>query len=448
MSKKINRRDLIAGTAAVSAAACLAGATGRTTEATGAEQASDTTPATVRPKTKAVVDWPIWDSHEETTLLDVLNSGQWGRTTGGRRLKQFEAAFAEKMRARHCLATSSGTTALLTALGALGIGPGDEVILPPYTFVATFNVITNSYALPVFVDSDAETFQIDPQKIAAAITPNTKVLLPVHIGGSPADLDAITAAAKSHKVTMIEDACQALLAELHGQPVGTTGIAGCFSFQASKNITSGEGGAILTNDDAFANQCYNFHTPGGAKPGQSSGRGANYRLTEFQAGLLLAQLSRLDAQAQTREASAAYLTELLGKIPGIKPARLASGCTRSGWHLYMLRYDKQHFAELPRAKFLNELGKAGVAASGGYTSLNNSSHVRSLAANPHYQRLYGKDTMARWLEAHQCPVNDRLCEEAVWLSQSKLLSSRAEMGRVAEVIADIQKRAGDLARNS
>ena len=242
MSKKLNRRDLIASTAAAGAAACLAGATGKTIAATGTEQLSDATAATVRPTTKAAAEWPIWDSREETALLDVLNSGKWGRTSGARRLKEFEAAFAERMRARHCIATSSGTTALLTALGALGIGPGDEVIMPPYTFVATFNVITNSYALPVFVDSDADTFQIDPQKIAAAITPSTKLLLPVHIGGSPADLDAINAVAKSHKVTMIEDACQALLAELSGQPVGTTGIAGCFSFQASKNITLGEGG--------------------------------------------------------------------------------------------------------------------------------------------------------------------------------------------------------------
>ena len=119
----------------------------------------------------------MWDSHEESALLNVLNSGRWGRTSRGSQLPAFEAAFAEKMKARHCLATSSGTTALLTALGALNIGPGDEVILPPYTFVATFNVITNSYALPVFVDTDAETFQIDPQKIAASITPSTTVII-------------------------------------------------------------------------------------------------------------------------------------------------------------------------------------------------------------------------------------------------------------------------------
>jgi perosamine synthetase len=441
MSTALNRRNFIARASSASAAACLAG-----TAAATAEAAPPAATAIAARPTKQAVEWPIWDAREETALLNVLNSGKWGRTSRGSQLPAFEAAFGERMRAKHCIATSSGTTALLTTLGALGIGPGDEVILPPYTFVATFNAITNSYALPVFVDSDAETFQIDPTKIVAAVTPRTKLLLPVHIGGSPADMGAIQTIAKSHTIPVIEDACQAPLAELRGQPVGTIGLAGCFSFQASKNLTAGEGGAVLTNDEAFANLCYNFHTPGGGKPGASSGRGANYRLTEFQAGILLAQLARLEEHAKIRDANAAYLTELLQQIPGITPARLVSGCTRSGWHLYMLRYDQRHFADLPRAKFLQELSKAGVAASGGYTSLNNSSHVQALAANPHYQRLYGKEAMSRWVEANQCPVNDKLCAEAVWFTQTKLLGTRAEMERIAEVFAGIQKRAGDLVR--
>lgn len=435
MSTPPSRRKFI-GTSA-GAAACLAGATIPSTSSGAA--------IPVAQPSKAAVAWPIWDANEEKALLDALNSGRWGRTTRGKFLPAFEAAFAKRMRAKHCIATSSGTTALLTTVGALGIGPGDEVILPPYTFVATFNAITNSYALPVFVDSDAETFQIDPKKIAAAITPNTKLLLPVHIGGSPADMDAIQQIAKPHKVSVIEDACQAPLAELRGQPVGTAGLAGCFSFQASKNLTAGEGGAVLTNDDAFANLCSNFHSPGGGKPGESLGRGANYRLTEFQAAILGAQLTRLDEHAKIRDANAAYLTKLLQKIPGITPAKLVPGCTRSGWHLYMLRYDRQQFAGLSREKFLAGLTKAGVAASGGYSSLNTSRHVRALGTNPHYQRIYGKAAMTRWVDANQCPVNDKLCTEAVWFSQITLLGTRAQMERIAETFADIQKRAGDLA---
>lgn len=405
-------------------------------------------PSSAAPITKPISEWPLWDNRDETALLEVLHSGKWGRTAGGAaRVKEFETAYAARMKARFCVATSSGTTALLTAMGALNIGPGDEVILPPYTFVATFNAITAAYALPVFADTDAASFQIDPTKMAAAITPATKLLLPVHIGGSPADLDAIPALAKARNITLLEDACQAPLAEWRGQPVGTFGIGGCFSFQASKNLTSGEGGAVLTNDENFANLCYNFHTPGGPKPAPSSGRSANFRLTEFQAALLLAQMTRLEAQAKTRDANAGYLSELLRQIPGTPPALLAPACTRSGWHLYMFRYDATKFSGLTRAKFLQALVKEGVAASSGYTSLNTSAHVKALASNPHYQRIYGKSAMDTWADRNKCPVNDRLVEEAVWLGQTKLLAPRSEMERIASVISGIQKRSGELARS-
>jgi dTDP-4-amino-4,6-dideoxygalactose transaminase len=394
---------------------------------------------------RGATDWPKWDDREEQALLDVLRSGKWGRGNGTK-VTEFEQVFAERMRAKYCIATASGTTALLSAIGALNVGPGDEVILPPYTFVATFNVITASFSLPVFADVDAASFQIDPAKLEAAITPATRLLLPVHIGGSTCELDAIADIAARRRVPMIEDAAQAPGAEWRGQPVGTKGIGGCFSFQASKNLTSGEGGAVVTNDEAFAHQVYNFHTPGTPKSGTSWGRAANYRLTEFQAALLLAQYSRFNAQQDYRNANAEHLSDMLRKIPGIAPAKLASGNNRSAWHLYMFRYDAAKFSGLPRARFLQELVKAGVGASSGYASLNTSAHVKALAANPHYQRIYGKDTMAKWVERNRCPVNDRVIEEAVWLGQTKLLDSRSAMEQIAETIAGIQKRSGDLAR--
>ena len=438
MPSSIDRRQMLSTAVVAGITSCVG---------SGAVHAESPTPLpssisdSDKPAVKAHVEWPFWDAHEESGLLDVLNSGTWGRTSGGRRVPEFEAAFASRMKARYCVATSSGTTALLTTIGAIGIGPGDEVIMPPYTFVATFNAITNSYALPIFADSDAESFQIDPKKVESAITANTKLLLPVHIGGSVCDLDALNSIAQARKIPLIEDACQAPLAEWRGQPVGTIGLAGCFSFQASKNITSGEGGAVITNDEQFANHCYNFHTPGGGKPGTSLGRGSNFRITEFQAALLLAQMSRLEEQAKIRDANAAYLTELLQKIPGISPAKLASGSTRSAWHLYMFRYDPKQFTNMPRATFLKELGKNGIAASAGYSRLNRSAHVEALATNQHYQRIYGKDFMSRWFEANQCPVNDRLCEEAIWFTQTKLLGTRANMEHIANAIATIQKRA-------
>jgi dTDP-4-amino-4,6-dideoxygalactose transaminase len=440
MPARPSRRDFLGRAATAGAGLCLG-------LAASGQAAEKTAPTAVRsaPKAAAGSDWPVWNEDEESALLATLRSGKWGRGNGTR-VKEFEAVFAARMQAKFCIATSSGTTALLTSLGALNVGPGDEVVLPPYTFVATFNAITSHFALPVFADVDLASFQIDPAKAAAAITPATKLLLPVHIGGAPCDLDGMVKVAQSRNVPLIEDACQAPGAAFRGQPVGTKGIAGCFSFQASKNLTAGEGGAIVTNDEKFATQAFNFHTPTGVKPGESLGRAANYRLTEFQAALLLAQYSRFNAQQDLRNANAEYLTSLLQKIPGIAPARLEGAGSRSAWHLYMFRYDKAQFAGLSRAKFLQALTKEGVSASSGYTPLNTSAHVKALAANPHYQRLYGKDAMARWVDRNHCPVNDKLTEEAVWFTQTKLLGARSEMERIAEKIAGIQKRAGELAK--
>ena len=396
--------------------------------------------------------WPVMDQTEEKALLDTLHSGHWYRGNGTA-VSKFENAYEKLTDARHCLATASGTAALSTVMGALDVGPGDEVIIPPYTFVATYNAVVLNYALPIFVDTDLESFQIDANKIEAAITPQTKALLPVHIGGSPADLDRILEVGKKHKVAVIEDACQAHLAEWRGRKGGTWGLAGCFSFQATKNLTSGEGGALLTNDDQFAEVCYNFHNQGRAR--QVSGynftysgtRGSNLRLCEFQGNLLQAQMTRVLEQTNRRTENANYLTKLLNEIPGIKPAKLYDGTTRSAYHLYMFRYDKAAFAGLSRAKFLEALGKEGVSASGGYGMMNKDAYVAGLAKNRHFLKVYGEKRMKDWLEQTQnCPQNDKVCEQAVWFTQTMLLGPRSDMDQIAEALRKIQKHAGELAK--
>lgn len=396
--------------------------------------------------------WPVYDTTEEKALLDVLKSGRWFRGNGPA-VAAFEAEYKKLTGAKHCLATSSGTAALSTVLGALDVGPGDEVIIPPYTFVATYNVVVLNYALPVFVDSDLESFQIDANKIEAAITPQTKALLPVHIGGSPANLDKILEVAKKHKLPVIEDACQAHLGEWRGRKLGTYGLAGCFSFQASKNLCSGEGGAVLTDDDQFAETCFNFHNQGRAR--QVSGynftysgtRGSNLRLAEFQGRLLIAQMARVIEQTNRRSENAAYLSKLLGEIPGIKPAKLYEGTTRSAFHLYMFRYDAAQFAGLDKGKFMAALNAEGVPCSGGYGMMNKDSYVTALAKNPHFLKVYGEQRMKDWLEQTlNCPQNDQVCEQAVWFTQTMLLGPRSDMDQIAEAIRKIQKHAGELAR--
>jgi dTDP-4-amino-4,6-dideoxygalactose transaminase len=398
-------------------------------------------------KTKAP-SWPQWDNTEENALLGVLRSGKWFRGSGNA-VSSFEKSYAQLMGAKHALATANGTSALYTAINALGVSPGDEVIVPPYTFVATINIVMLNYALPVFADTDLETFMMDPRAAAAKITDRTAAIIPVHMAGSAADLDAILAAASARKVPVLEDACQAHLGEWRGKKVGTVGIAGCYSFQASKNLNSGEGGAIITNDDGVMERAFAFHGNGRPLKPTAGGDvfpfgGANLRLTEFQGALLAAQMTRLEAQSKTRNENALYLTSLLDKVPGIHPARFTPGCTRSAWHLYMLRYDRAAFAGLDRAAFLKALAAEGVPASSGYTPLNKQPFIEATLNSKGYRRLFPEKTLKDWAEKNACPVNDRLCTEAVWFTQNQLLGSRSDMEQIAESMAKIQRLAGDL----
>ena len=267
--------------------------------------------------------WPIIAENDERTWMEVLRKGKWCRIDGDY-ANRFEETWARMMGAKHCVAVANGTSALITSLAALGIGPGDEVLVPPYTFVATINAVLVHHALPVFVDTDPETFQIDARLLESAISEHTACIMPVHIGGSAADMDTILSVAARHKLPVIEDACQAALAEWKGRKLSTLGDLGCFSFQASKNLNSGEGGAILTNDDRLALECRSFQNNGRATVGglNYARNGANLRMTEFSAALLATQLTRLEEQSRHREENAAYLTGLLREIPGITPAHV------------------------------------------------------------------------------------------------------------------------------
>ncbi|MBK7928516.1 MAG: DegT/DnrJ/EryC1/StrS family aminotransferase [Bryobacterales bacterium] len=392
--------------------------------------------------------WPRFNQLEEKALLDVLRSGQWGRG-GGKAVTRFEAAYANLLGAPHVVATANGTSALIASLGALGIGPGDEVIVPPYTFVATVNAVLLHRALPVFVDSDLETFQIDHRKIEAKLTPRTKLILPVHMAGGPANLDEILALGKRRGIPVIEDACQAHLGEWRGKKVGTLGLTGCFSFQASKNLNAGEGGAVCSSDADFIEKVYTYHTNGRARKTDGSDfsyrqMGANLRLTEFQAALLTAQMTRLEEQSKTRETNAAYLTKLLNEIPGVKPVKNYEGCTRSAWHLYMFRIEKEAFAGVDKDTLLKALKAEGIPISGGYKPLNKEPFLANEFASPAWRAVYGDKTIRDWASNNECPVNDALCSQAMWLTQTMLLGPKQDMEHVAAALSKIQSQAASL----
>jgi dTDP-4-amino-4,6-dideoxygalactose transaminase len=439
---------------AMSAGAAGLGLTARTTARAFPSRSAEEKPAILGGKpvrTEPFPAWPIVQENDERGWMEVLRSKDWCRAGDGHFTTKFEETWARTLGAKHCVVTSCGTTALYTSLNALGVGPGDEVILPPYTFVATLNVILMQYALPVFVDSDRETFQIDARKIEAKITPRTRCIMPVHLGGNPVNMDMVLDVARKHKVPVLEDACQAHTGEWRHKRVSTLGALGCFSFQASKNLNSGEGGAILTSDPAHHEFCKSFQDQGRGPAGAAfayARQGSNLRMTEFQAALLLQQLTRVEEQSRTREKNGQYLTGMLREIPGISPARMYDGATRNGYHLYMLRYDKAHFANLPRARFLEALEKEGIPCAGGYSPLNKEPFIKQALHSRVYGTMYPERQIAEWEERNSCPENDKLCEEAVWMFQTMLIGPRRDMDDIADAVRKIQKHAGELQSQS
>jgi perosamine synthetase len=398
-------------------------------------------------RTTPFQSWPIVAENDEALLRKTLLSGRWNRN-GGSATPAFEQKWAQMLSAKHCLAAANGTTSLIIALNALGIGPGDEVIVPPYTFVATINAVLLQHALPVFVDSDIETMQIDATKIEAAITDRTACIMPVHIGGSAANMDVVLAAAAKKNIPVIEDACQAHLGEWRGKKLSTLGKLGCFSFQASKNLNSGEGGAVITSDDQMIERCRAFHNNGRGFNRTSFeyvGTGCNFRITEFQSAILTSQIERLEAQARTRETNAAYLTSQLNEIPGVTPARMYEGCTRNAYHLYMFRYNSRAFADLSRATFIKAMAAEGIPCNSGYGALNREPFLQRTFETRGWKRIFSEAEMKRWHERNQTPNNDRLTTEAVWLTQTMLLGGKSDMDQIAEAVRKIQKHGSALA---
>ena len=398
--------------------------------------------------------WPNFRDADEQAVLPVLRSGIWSRA---KVVTEAEKRFAGMMGAQYCLATCNGTNAIITAVRALGIGAGDEVITTPYTFVASIHPILLANALPVFVDIDPVTWQIDPAKIAARITKNTVAILPVHIVGGICDMDRINAAARQHNLRVVEDACEAHGGEWKGRKVGTLSDLGCFSFQNGKTLTCGEGGAILGNDEKLMDRCYSFHNLGrshGSVRGKEGQRhpivATKCRLAEYQASILLTQMPAFDAECKLRSENAAYLTAKIERIPGITPRRDYPGVTRTAFYYYGFRYKKDQFAGLSRAGFIKALAAEGIPASSGLgviegKPMNREGCIEDALASKAYQRIYSKEKLANYAAENDCPEADRLVEETVGFHQSMLLGTRQDMDDIYTAIAKLYEHRMKLA---
>ena len=394
-------------------------------------------------RTRPFPTWPIFDHTDEARVLAALRSGHWGRLAGDQ-VAEFEQRFATMHGCRHGIAVVNGTVSLRIVLMAAGLQAGDEVIVPAYTFLSTATAVVEANCVPVFVDVDLATFNMDARAVEAAITPRTRAIIPVHFAGQPADMEALLPIAQRHRLFVLEDAAHAHGATWQHRPAGSLGDAGSFSFQSSKNLTAGEGGIIVTNDDALAASCRSIHNCGRVPAGiwyEHHVISGNYRLSELQGALLNSQLDRLEAQTATRDANGRYLARHLAGIAGLSPQARPESCTRHSQHLFMLRVEAEMFGA-SRAAVLAALQAEGIPCSGGYGyPLPDQPLFRNKAFGP-YLADRGRLDFSRV----SCPNSQRICrEQGLWLDQSLMLGTPGDMDDIASAFEKVHAARHTLA---
>jgi dTDP-4-amino-4,6-dideoxygalactose transaminase len=412
--------------------------------------------------------WPAWpDSRQEEAqaVAEVVLSGKWWYHDG-EETRSFEREFAAYHDAAFGVAVNSGTTALHVALQALGVGPGDEVIVPAYTFQGTAASVLLANAAPVFADVEPETMNIAPESVLGSITERTRAIIPVHIAGLPAAMDRIEQIARPRGIAILEDCAQAHGAVWRGRKVGSIGDVGAFSFQASKNLPAGEGGMVVTNDEEVAARADALRDCG-----RAAGRpfyehhtlGSNYRLTEMQGALLRTRLRHLEAETELRYRNGRRLTERLSGVPGIEPLDPDPGPgDRRAYHLYPFRVSPESLSGVTRERFMRALDAEGIPCSAGYGAplyrnpvfIAGAFRYRSAGEGQAPDRPTGPSACplscpfyGRQLNYRDClcPVTETLCQEVVWLFHNLLLGSEEEVEGISRAVAKVVENARLLA---
>ena len=376
--------------------------------------------------------WPLFDESEKHALEEVLESGVWGGYHP--KVAEFEKTFAHFHGAAYGVATANGTVSLEAALAAVGVGPQDEVIVPPITFIATATAVLRVGAIPVFADIGPD-YNLDPARVREAITSRTRALIPVHFAGRPADMDSLGAIAAAHSLMVIEDAAHAHGASWNGRRVGAFGHLASFSFQQSKNVTAGEGGILIGSDPALIESARSVCNQGRRTGGawfEHVRLGTNYRMTAWQAAILLVQLSRLEAQLRRRAEAARILDERLAPfdflepqprdarvdVPRILPVYDPAPAPSSGRHSQGSLYEGVFAAE-------------GIPGIGGYP-----------------YPLYGNKVFADAGHRRQdCPEAERMCRESFWVSHEIMLSEPEDLEDFVRAVAKVAENAAELARS-
>ena len=406
-------------------------------------------------RTDPFPQWPQGGPEEVAYLKKVLDGTRWFAGPRGDDPEALGSLFGERFAVRHGarfgLPVANGSVAIEIALRAAGIGPGDEVIVPSYTFVSTATSVLLVGALPVFADMDPQNYCLDPEDAARRLTSRTRALLPVHLGGQMADMEGLAALARKHRLLVIEDCAQAIEASWLGKKAGTWGELGTFSFQSNKTITAGEGGLILTQDPELAEKvialrAFGRTNPGETAPGRSSAYtsqtlSGNYRLSEFQAAVLLAQMERFPEQDRRRQANARRLSRGLSEVPGIRPVRREGPDSKHGYYYFLIQYDPEVFGLRTPDQLAALLKAEGIPFHPGDQA-------------PTYRHpVFQPENLAGWLwpevldryrrawkgEGLHLPAVEAACRSTLILRHNVLLAEPEDMDDIVEALWKVQK---------
>ncbi len=398
---------------------------------------------------KPFAPWPVYTQKEARALRKVLASRNWGGYPfPNRYADSFAQKFARFHEAKYGLAVANGTVAIEVALKAAGIRPGDEVIVPAYTWEGTVGPILLLNAVPVFVDIDASTYCLDATLIEKALTPKTRAILPVHLAMRFADMDEICRIARARKLAVIEDCAHAHGGRWRDKGAGATGDLGTFSFQSSKLMTSGEGGAVITSNLEYYERAQSYVNCGRASVTDKFHHrliGFNYRLTEFQAALLTVQLERLPRHAKICQANMNYLEKRIRGTPGLDFLSRDPRNTRVAAYQYVFKYLPEHFQGIDRSAFLGALEMEGVPCDGLFYEPVYKSALFPVEPREYPALSWGRSEPLNFKKLYHCPVSERAAYEvAVWLPHHIFLGSHRDVDDIADAVLKVCQNIEEL----
>jgi dTDP-4-amino-4,6-dideoxygalactose transaminase len=412
-------------------------------------------PALLGGKAVRTGEWPPWPPPLPSAAADVeavIRGRVWVRQSG-RYTIEFEKALAAMLGVRQALTVCSGTGALHCVMRAMEIGPGDEVLVTPFTFHTGASIPLLNYALPIFVDIDPASLQMDPAAIADRAGRQTRAIIACHWGGQAADLDGIVAAGRKHGLQICEDAYQTLVGTWRGKALGTIGDIGLVGHHENEILPCGEGATLISHNEELIGRCYSAHDFGREwdaathriARGPMNHTGRNMKVMDVHGAILLAGLKVVPERARVRRDNAGFLKQRMAQIPGVAPQKEYAAQDRGGYSQAIFHYDRTHFAELPLGDFIRAVRAEGIPLSGTLgRPVSREDYIEATLSSPRFRKLYAKQRLDRVRDSLHCPHAERACETTFALHGRYLQASKDDMALVADAVAKVQKHAERL----